>query len=201
MPWGTASPIGRGRLVAAAFAALALVGACGGTGASPTLHSSTPGPTASPTVAHLADPAAAGDVYRLLRQAGLKVDGTNAVAGGEPRSQINATYAGWPMALLEYSTATTRAKKLLFRDGTAPGKGQPAFTLAGLNIAVLWGPVAEGRAPEPPDEAKLEAARALADALDALIGPLAERSFGRVSTPPPTPSPSVAPSGTPSASP
>src|SRR3989304_4551896 len=63
-----------------------------------------------------------------------------------------------------------RAKSAPFRDGGAPGAGQPAFTFAGLNIAVLWGPSTQGHVPAPPDATKVEAARKLAEALGVLGG-------------------------------
>ncbi len=177
----TASRTGRGRLVAATLVALSLLAACGETVApSPSAAVATPRPTPSPD-AHLTDPASGSEVYTRLNRAGLGLVGTNALAGKEPRIAYNATYAGWPLSLLEFSSGTTRAKALPFRDGVAPAKGSPPFTFAGQNIVVLWGPFAAGAVPPQPDAAHLDAATKLAVALDAIVGPLQERSSSRVS--------------------
>lgn len=202
MPWGTVSPIQRSRFGAAALVALVLLTGCGGSSATPTPTPAAATATPKPDT-HLAEPASGREVYTRLNEAGLGLVGTNAAEGTEPRSRINASYAGWPLALLEYSTTTARAKSVPFRDGGAPGAGQPAFTFAGLNIAVLWGPSTQGQVPAPPDATKVEAAKKLAEALGELVGPLAERSVARVTVPLPTatPPPSVAPSPSPSATP
>ena len=189
MRWGTASSLRRGRVVAVALAMTSLITACGGAVApTATPLPATPAPTATPD-AHLPVPALGRDVYAHLNQAGLSLVGTNATTGTDPRATYNATYAGWPLTLLEYSGATARAKALPFRDGGAPGRSQPAFTFAGGNIAVLWGPIIEGKVPTQPDATRMEAARSLAAALDALIGPLVERSAGRASAVAPSPAP------------
>jgi len=202
MPWGTASPTRRSRVPAAALVALVLLTGCGGSPATPAPTPVQPSATPTPET-HLVEPASGREVYTRLNQAGLGLVGTNATEGTEPRSRINASYAGWPLALLEYSTTTARAKNVPFRDGGAPGAGQPSFTFVGLNIAVLWGPTTKGQAPALPDATKVEAAKKLADALGALVGPLAERSVTRVTVPLPTPTPppSEAPSASPGASP
>ena len=202
MPWGTVSPIQRSRFGAAALVVLVLLTGCGGSSATPTPTPAAATATPKPDT-HLAEPASGREVYTRLNEAGLGLVGTNAAEGTEPRSRINASYAGWPLALLEYSTTTARAKSVPFRDGGAPGAGQPAFTFAGLNIAVLWGPSTQGHVPAPPDATKVEAAKKLAEALGVLVGPLAERSVTRVTVPLPTatPPPSVAPSPSPSATP
>jgi len=181
MTWETASLIRRGRLLASALLVVSLLVACGETAVpSPSTVAATPRPTPTPDT-HLADPAPGSDVYTWLNKAGLGLVGTNALTGREPRNTYNATYAGWPLSLLEFSSATTRAKALPFRDGVKPGKGTPPFTFAGQNIVVLWGPIDDGVAPAPPDASHLEAATRLAVALDAVVGPLQERSSSRVS--------------------
>ncbi|MET1231949.1 MAG: hypothetical protein ABWY52_03750 [Candidatus Limnocylindrales bacterium] len=189
MTSGTASWTGRGRLVAATLVALSLLAACGETVVpSPSAAAATPRPTPTPN-AHLSDPAAGTEVYTRLNRAGLGLVGTNALSGKEPRTTYNATYAGWPLSLLEFSSATTRAKALPFRDGGAPAKGSPPFTFAGQNIVVFWGPIEASAAPPQPDASHLEAATKLAVALDALVGPLQERSSSRVSPLPPIAAP------------
>jgi len=181
MTSGTASRSGRGRLLAVALVAISLLAACGETAApSPSAAAATPRPTPTPDT-HLTDPTSGSAVYTFLNKAGLGLVGTNAVTGNEPRNTYNATYAGWPLSIFEYSSATTRAKALPFRDGVPPTKGSPAFTFAGQNIVILWGPVEQGAAPPEPDRTHLEAATALAVALDAVVGPLQERSSSRVS--------------------
>jgi hypothetical protein len=181
MTWGTASRAGRGRILAATLVAMSLLAACGETAApSPSVAAATPRPTPTPDT-HLTDPAAGSEVYTFLNRAGLGLVGTNALTGNEPRNTYNATYAGWPLSLLEYSSATTRAKAQPFRDGIAPTKGSPPFTFAGQNIVVLWGPAQDGAVPPQPDPSHLEAATRLAVALDAVVGPLQERSSSRVS--------------------
>lgn len=186
--------------MAAALAALGLLSACGGSSATPT--PTPPAPSASPTPdVHLVEPASGREVYTRLNQAGMRLIGTNASEGTEPRRRINATYAGWPLVLLEYSGTTARAKALPFRDGSAPGAGQSAYTFVGLNIAILWGPIAEGQAPASPDAAKVAVARKLAAALEALVGPLGERSAEQVTASPPTPAPPATASPSPITSP
>jgi hypothetical protein len=181
MTWGTASRTGRGRLLAATLVAISLLAACGETAApSPSAAAATPRPTPTPDT-HLTDPASGSEVYTRLNRAGLGLVGTNALTGKEPRNTYNATYAGWPLSLLEFSSATRRAKALPFRDGGRPSKGSPPYTFAGQNIVVLWGPIEEGAAPPEPDATHLEAATKLAAALDAVVGPLQERSSSRVS--------------------
>jgi hypothetical protein len=181
MTWGTASLLGRGRLLAATLVAISLLAACGGTTApSPSAAEASPRPTPTPD-SHLSDPASGSEVYTRLNRAGLGLVGTNALTGKEPRNTYNATYAGWPLSLLEFSSATTRAKAMPFRDGAGPTKGSPPFTFAGQNIVVLWGPLEEGARPPEPDPTHIEAATKLAIALDAVVGPLQERSSSRVS--------------------
>lgn len=176
-----ASRSGRARLLAVALVAVGLLAACSeGVAPSPSAAIATPRPTPTPDT-HLKDPAPGAEVYTRLNRAGLGLVGTNALTGREPRNTYNATYAGWPLSLLEFSSATKRAKALPFRDGTTPGKGAPPFTFAGENIVVLWGPMEDGASPPQPDESHLEAATRLAAALDAVVGPLQERSTSRVS--------------------
>jgi hypothetical protein len=186
------------RTAALGSAALAIVLALAACGAAPTpTPILTPSPTPSPTPdPHLADPTTVDEVYRRLREAGIAVVGTNAQQGVEPVVRINATFDGWPLALAQYSSTTARAKLVPFRDGAAPSVEEAPYTFAGINIAVHYGPILHAAKPGavPPD--KFASATRLAAELDRLIGPLAERSAGRVSpvpraaTPPPSPAPS-----------
>lgn len=171
----------------------ALLGACFG-GPSPSPSSSpTLAPTPSPDP-RLAEPAKAAEVYSKLVAAGLRLVGTNAQQGTEPQARINATYAGWPLAFVQYSSSAARARLAPLRAGAKPGAGDPAYTFAGLNIVIFWGPQRAGSLPAAADAKRVESARALARELDRLIGPLVERSASRVS---PTAAPASPPASVP----
>jgi len=187
----------------AAAVALALVlASCGGAAPSP-----TPAPTAVPTPTptpnpHLAEPASVDTVFTWLNGHGLTVIGNNADRGpsGEPLKRINATYAGWPLILSEYSTGALARKS----SGVGPKAAKPVadeapFTFLGLNIVVDFGPQLRRDDDPAPDPRFVDAATKLATALDALLGPLGIRSVVRVALPmplaTPAPSSSAAPSG------
>jgi hypothetical protein len=166
---------------AAALAAMLLLSSCIGGGPSPST-----GPTAQPTPAttpdpHLVDPATVDDIYRKLRQAGVQVIGTNAQQGVDPVARINGSFDNWPLSLAQYTSTTARAKLVPYRDGAAPSLEEAPYTFGGLNIAVMFGPLVPSAKPAavPPD--KVASATRLAAELDRLIGPLVERSPGRVS--------------------
>ena len=89
---------------------------------------------------------------------------------------INATYAGWPLVLVEYRSSASRKRLEPITPGRPPGPGDPPFAFAGLNLVIEWGPRLERRRPGPPPATYLAAAVRLAAELDRLIGPLAERS-------------------------
>lgn len=165
----------------------ALLAACGGS--TPT---ATPLalPTATASALQLPDPTTAGDVYSALHKQGLPLIATNAVAGKEPVSRVNATYVGQPLTIMAYSSDLARAKYYAFRDGTKPGAGAPAYTYAGLNVVVEFGVKTAGKVPAPPDSSMASSAADLAKILEGLLGPLDERSLQRSSTPKPEPSPS-----------
>ncbi len=180
-----------------ALAILLAMTACGGQAPTPT-PPQTPTPTASPTPdPHLVDPASADELYRGLREAGLAIVGTNAEQGVDPVVRINATFGGWPLALAQYSSTTARAKLVPFRNGAAPSLEEAPYTFAGLNIAVTYGPILPHAAPPavPPDKAA--SATLLAAQLDRFIGPLVERSTGRVSPVPGAASPAPSPPASP----
>jgi hypothetical protein len=182
----------RGALLALLCAAL-VVAACGGS--TPTV---TPQalPTATASALQLPDPTSAGDVYTALRKQGITVVATNAVAGKEPLSRINATYVGQPLTIMAYSSDLARAKLYAFRDETKPERGAPTYTYGGLNVIVEFGLKTSGKVPAPADSSMGTAAGELATVLERLLGPLDERSFERSSTPKPTPSPSPPPTPT-----
>jgi len=189
-------------MLAAAVAIGVLAGACGGSAPSAPPASATPVPTPAPTpVAHLTQPAKADNVYLALLAAGLKIAPNNASTGGpgrEPVKRINATYAGWPLAISEYTSATSLQKAKKWKADATPGKGEPSISFIGLNILVEWGPTT-GASPKKPDGRQLTAAEALWDALDPLVSPLAARTIvpipgaASAAAPAATAVPSVAP--------
>lgn len=187
----------RHTLVRAALllAGLLVAGACGGPSAN---SSPTPTPAPSPTPdSHLREPARADVIYSTLFERGLTLIPTNASVGRDPERVINATYAGWPLVLLQYRTSVTRQQLDPLKAGDAPRKGDAPFTFAGLNVVVEWGPRIDGRVPRFANSSQVESARTLAAELDRLIGPLAERSTQpvapRLATPVPTARPTAKP--------
>jgi hypothetical protein len=177
--------------LALVLGAAVLTAACGG--AAPSAPPS-PTPVASPTPTpnpHLAEPASIDAVFTWLNGHALRVIGNNADAAmsGEPVKRINATYAGWPLILSQYSTsaAARKATGVAGRETKATAD-QPTFTFVGLNIVVDFGPRL-ARATDPaPDARFLDAATALAAALDPILGPLGVRAAVHVALPPgPTP--------------
>lgn len=158
----------------------------------------TPAPTARPTAAptptpnpHLADPATADAVYRGLAAAGLSISANTAVSGGpggEPRTTISATYAGWPLLLSEYSSRAALDAAVGSLAGP-PGQGRPPYAFAGLNILVLYGPMQQLYSPSAPAGPFRTAAAALVDALDPLVGPLRQQAVVAVPLPSAAPRP------------
>ena len=118
------APSGRYRTLAAVVAIGLIVGACGG-GPPSAPPSATPVPTPAPTpVAHLSEPVKADSVYLALLAAGLKIAPNNASTGGpgrEPVKRINATYAGWPLSISQFSSAKSLQAAL---DRGLPPKDQ-----------------------------------------------------------------------------
>jgi hypothetical protein len=140
-----------------------------------------PTPTPAPSVkadVHLDDPATASDVFEGLQVAGLAIAPNNASGGSdrEPREEINATYAGWPLTISSFSTVDALRELSGFRADAAPGLGAPPYRIVGLNVLVSFGPATEDRTPVAPESRYALAAQALADALDTLIGPLEQSS-------------------------
>jgi hypothetical protein len=199
-------PLGRARTLAAAVAIGLFAGACG-SGSPSTPPSATPVATPGPTpVAHLSEPAKADAIYLALLAAGLKIVPNNASTGGpghEPVKRINATYAGWPLAISEYASAGSLQAATKWKPGAKPGSGEASIAFMGLNILVEWGP-STGASPKKPDERQIAAAAALHDALDPLVSPLAARlvvPIPGVITPTPEPTVSPGPSAKPSKKP
>jgi hypothetical protein len=181
-------------------AVVTLLAACGSATGAP---SPTPTPTATATPdPHLSDPASIQEVYDALLATGIRIQPSTATSGGpsgEPRKSVNATYDGWPLVMREYSSSAALAANDP-TEASKPGKGDPPFTLAGLNLVFEYGPSGTSA---PPSERALASAQRLADALDPLIGPLRQRSVVplSVSSTPAAASPSAAPSGSPATTP
>lgn len=173
--------------------ALVAVG-CGGAGGSPAPTTPpTPAPTATPDP-HLSDPASVDAVFVWLNGRGLTVIGNNADRGasGEPIKRINATYAGWPLVLSQYSSSAAARKASGVKPGTSrPGPDEAPFTFLGLNVVVEFGPRLGGTHRPAPDARFLAAATSLAAALDPLLGPLGIRSVAKVALPSPSPRPAA----------
>jgi hypothetical protein len=191
------TPFGRTRTLAVAVAIGLLAGACGGGPPSTPPGSPTPIPTPAATpVIHLSEPAKADSVYLALLAAGLKIAPNNASSGGpgrEPVKRINATYAGWPLAIIQFSSSKSLQAATKWKSGTKPGQGEASITFVGLNILVQWGPTT-GTTPKEPEGAQLAAAEALHRALDPLVSPLAARMIVPIpGVAVPTPEPSVNP--------
>jgi hypothetical protein len=174
------APNDRGLGVRAGIFALAVIVpvlfvACGTeapSSAAPTVRP-TPTATADP---HLADPATADEVYHALAASGLRIAAVNANGGDAPLvKQINATYAGWPLAVAQYSSTAALTKLLGWKDGQKPGRGEAPVAIAGSNILVTWGP-RTGAKPPRPDPRQLDALEALTAAMDRLLWPLQTRS-------------------------
>lgn len=176
---------------------IAVVVACGG---NPT-PSPSPQPSPSPTptpIAHLTEPASINALFTKIDSAGLNVKANNADGSptGEPRKRINATYAGWPLIMSEYSSRAALRTAGRFDPSKTPAADDPPYAFAGLNVLVEYGP----RTPQRegvPEQRYHSAAIALILVLDPLIGPLEQRSIdplplrgGGGATPAPTPSPS-----------
>jgi hypothetical protein len=177
-----------------------LVAACGGSAAVTPPPTAVPTPTPTPNP-HLAEPVTVRVLMAKLAKAKLGIVANNAGVGpdGEPRAIVNATYDGWPLEIREYSSSAA-----LLADGFAAGApqaGDRTYVLAGLNILVAWGPDIASLDGARPDAAHRASAIALADALDPLLGPLAQATIDPVpiggvmptASPSPTPEPTATP--------
>jgi len=179
----------RPRASVTALAALLLVAACGGAAPGASVRPiARLTPTPDP---HLVDPTSADQVIASLAAMGMTVITNNASRGrdGEPVKIVNATFAGWPLSIAEYSS-TARRRELHPLDPSAVESNR--MLLAGLNIIVLYGPPDRPDAPSP-DPGFVDSARALADALEPLLGPLERQGVlvpgAAVSGPSQSPSP------------
>ncbi len=200
----------RVRTLAAAVAIGLLAGACGGSPPSTPPASLSPVVTPGPTpVVHLSEPVKADSIYLALLADGLRIVPNNASTGGpgqEPVKRINTTYAGWPLAISQYTSSAALKAATDWKAGARPGQGESSIAFMGLNILVEFGPTS-GATPKEPDDHQLAAAEALHQALDPLVSPLSARTIVAIpgvpeSTVAPTASPApVKPTAKPSAKP
>lgn len=178
--WGSRPPF----VAPVTFAFLVfLAAACGPAPASPApTRVPTPVPTPNP---HLADPASAQAVFNGLVREGLKVTTNTAELGAQGSAVVTrvfATYAGWPLEVVEYRTSADLAADVAWESGEAPGKGEPPVALAGTNVLIRWGPWARDAKPPAPDAQQKAALEALVAAVDRLLSPLRTRSIVPVVT-------------------
>jgi len=185
-------------------AAACLVAACSAP-ATPPAPVATPVPSryviATP-YPHMTEPATADAVYLALLADGLVVAPLGASTGDpgrDPVKKINATYKGWPLAIIQYRSAKTLKAANKWKPGVKPGAGEAPIEYYGENILVRWGPIAT-TVQKRPDPRQLVAAQELRDALDRLLSPLTARTIVRVPVTPPSPNPSADTSGSPAAS-
>jgi len=195
------APLARVRTLAAVVAIGLLAGACGGSPPSAPPPSATPVATpASTPVAHLSEPVKADSIYRALLAAGLRIVPNNASTGGpgfEPVKRINATYAGWPLAISQFSSSAALRAATDWKAGAKPGQDESSIAFMGLNILVEFGPTTDA-SPKTPDDRQLAAAEALHQALDPLVSPMSARTIVAI---PGVPEPTVAPIASPAPKP
>ena len=175
---------------------MSLAVACGGTAATPIPSAQpTPAPTPDP---HLREPVTADQIFIALQVAKLPVSPNNANLGqGNPAivKQINADVSSWPLRITQFRSAADLRKHLSWKAGTPPGRDEPPYSIAAMNILIQYGPIS-GRAPALPDAARQAVAAQIIGALDPLLWPLEQHSVTAVPvrTPEATPTPSLAPS-------
>jgi hypothetical protein len=200
--------VSRGRrasvLVAASVALAFVVAGCSGGG--PSQPPPTPAPTPTPTPnPHLLAPASVDTVFTWLTKHGISIVPNNADTGpsGEPVKRINATYAGWPLILSQYSTeAAAREASGVTRKTSRPHAEDAPFTFLGLNVVVDFGPRLRRDDDPLPDARFVAAATALGLALEPILGPLGVRTAVQLALPTASQAPASASpvgSGTPKA--
>jgi hypothetical protein len=155
-----------------------LIAACGAEAPSP-VPTTVPTPVVTPNP-HLGEPATARDVFNGLGRAGLRITPNTANTGTDDDvvvNRINATYHDWPLDVYEFrTTEDLEAATDAWDPEKGPGRGDPPFSLVGLNILVTWGPRLPGDPPDAPDPLQAEALDALVAALEPLVSPLRGRT-------------------------
>ena len=187
---------GRGsRLPLGAIGLLALIlAACGPSAVASAPPSASPTPLVTPDP-HLREPVTADDMFRILVAARIPLQCPNANLGnGNPKivKQINCTVGGWPLRIIQYTTAADLTRALDWTAGSAPGGNEAPYNWAGLNILIQLGPTS-ARAPSTPDQARQATAATVFAVLDPLLWPIAQHSVvavaGRTPIPAATPTP------------
>jgi hypothetical protein len=180
-----------------------IAGGCGPTAAAPSSPTPLPTPVITPDP-HLTGPITADQVFGIIKASQLIVYSTNATEGPAPVvKRINADLDGWQLRITSYSTTASLQRSRTWKPGSAPGRGEPPYTFAALNVLIEYGPTRNGVAPAPPDDAHQAIAATLVAILDPLVWPIDQHSIViiPVRTAPPA-GPSAAPTkGTKSASP
>jgi hypothetical protein len=170
-----------------------LAAACGAGGPPPASQTPAPTPVITPDP-HLTAPASVDAVFRLLGSAGLRIT-PNTASGGqneEPVKRINATYASWPLVLSEFTTPAALQSVGRFDPAKPPGEHDAPYIVAGMNVMIEFGPEVRRVPDAAVDAAKREAFLVLVEALDPLVGPLAQRSVAPVSLPAASAAPAAA---------
>jgi hypothetical protein len=125
---------------------------------------------------HLPDPTTADDVFRAIGAQGLRLTASNAVTGTDGLvKRINASFGGWPLTISEFTSARVLQERLRWPADELPGGNEPAVAIAASNILITWGPISNG-APVAPDAARAARLVTLAEAIDALLGPVRVRA-------------------------
>ena len=150
-------------------------------------------------------PAVADDVYLALLADNLSITPNAANAGKDPVKTIDATYDGWPLAILQYRTVDSLKAASKGKPGAKPGKGEAPIEFIGLNILIKWGPITSAVPSATLDDRHVAAAVTLRDKLGRLLAPLASRTIielppasagaspGTTGSPGPSTAPSAAP--------
>lgn len=178
-----------------------ILAACGGTIATPTPTTAPPPATPSPTPdPHLAEPVSALAIVAQLQGTLPIVTNTGlSIPDQEPRQLVRGTLGGWPIEVLEYSSA-----EALHAAGFQPDQvvsGERVYRIAGENILVAFGPLI-GSADEPrPAAIRRAQAMTIVEILAPLIGPLGQSTTDPLPIPTPANAEPVSPAGSPAASP
>ena len=175
---------GRGRRLptgAAATAALVItslfLGACGSSPAASAAPTVVPTPVVTPDP-HLTEPVTADQLFRAFGSAKLGIVANNANTGGanpDIVKLINADIGSWPLRIVEFTSSKALQKALGWKAEAPPGRNEPPYAWAALNVLVQYGPIS-ARAPAAPEVVRQKAASAILAVLDPLLWPIVQRS-------------------------
>jgi hypothetical protein len=154
-----------------------IVAACGPTAAAPSSPTPLPTPVITPDP-HLKGPVTADQVFSVVKTSQLIVYATNATEGPAPIvKRINADLGGWQLRITAYDSAASLQRSKTWKPGSAPGRGEPPYTFAALNVLIEYGPTRNGVAPSQPDDAHQAIAVTLVGILDPLVWPIEQHSL------------------------